>query len=247
MKIRSLIISALFTLGAVATVAGAGPATAKDTDVDMKDQCQVQYPATADHKAGTEYLMDKNNAYTWRCTRAPIGSAKEIRDLPVDVQAFCARKGRGNAMARDIHNAYSWKCATTPTPGTGDTWTDCSGNTICTKYWSRAKTVDIDRELTAAKAADGVSWAAAGVCALVTALATGGVADPASVVFGGMAGAACQQGVSSLTASQLNGMDTAAAAAVPANGCLQVAYPKSGGDGPRTWRYTTDSGYCWDR
>ncbi len=32
-------------------------------------------------------------------------------------------------------------------PGHGDTWVDCAGPVLCTKYWSRAKTRDLDGAL----------------------------------------------------------------------------------------------------
>ncbi|MEV0248794.1 hypothetical protein AB0H76_19485 [Nocardia sp. NPDC050712] len=246
MRILPVFAGVLTALAVTATVAAA-PAAAKDTDVNVQEQCQTQYPKTDSHKVGVAYLVDKNNAYTWRCKQEPAGSAKARNDLSVDVQAYCARHNTGKAMARDIHNAYSWKCATTPMPGTGDNWVDCSGPSVCTKYWSRTKTRDLNKSLSTAKLADG-SYGAAFFCGLGAFLASGGPLMP--LLGAGVAavvGATCKAGASAILPWQLNGLDTAAAAAVPANGCLQVAYPKDEKEGDRRWSYTTDSGYCWEK
>ncbi|MET7770264.1 hypothetical protein [Nocardia sp. NPDC005366] len=241
-------ISGVLAAFVFAATLGAPQAAAKDTDVSIQEQCQSQYPATSSLKAGSAYLLDEHNAYTWRCKQDPIGSAKAVTNLSVDVQAYCTRHKLGNAMARDIDNAYSWKCATTPMPGSGDSWIDCSGTVVCTKYWSRAKTSDINKELGIAKLADTGQYAAAALCGLAGFMAGGGPASPMSAAaLTGVAVLACKNGASALAPSDLNGMDTAAAAAVTANGCLQVAFPKDRGAGTRKWSYTTDHGYCWDK
>ncbi|WP_433734879.1 hypothetical protein ACQP0C_41840 (plasmid) [Nocardia sp. CA-129566] len=242
-------ISGILTAFVCAAVLAAPQAAATDTDVKIQEQCQTQYPATSSLKAGTAYLLDEHNAYTWRCKQDPIGSAKAVTDLSVDVQAYCTRHKLGNAMARDIYNAYSWKCATTPMPGSGDSWIDCSGTAVCTKYWSRTKTKDINKELGSAKTADNtVQYAAAAICGLAGFMAGGGPVSPATgAALAGVVGTACKQGINTIFPNDLNGLDTATAAAVTANGCLQVAFPKDGGAGPRKWSYTTDHGYCWDK
>lgn len=241
-------ISGILSAFVLAAFIAAPQAAAKDTDVSIQEQCQSQYPATSSLEVGSAYLLDEHNAYTWRCKQAPIGSAKAVTNLSVDVQAYCTRHKLGNAMARDIYNAYSWKCATTPMPGSGDSWTDCSGSAVCTKYWSRVKTRDINKELGVAKIADGTQYAAAAICGVAGFMAGGGPASPATgAALAGIVGLACKNGVAAIAPNDLNGLDTAAAAAVTANGCLQVAYPKDGGTGARKWSYTTDRGYCWDQ
>ncbi|MRH87280.1 hypothetical protein GFY24_07360 [Nocardia sp. SYP-A9097] len=220
---------------ALALAGAAAPASAKDSDVDMQEQCRVQYPATKTHNAGSTYLEDKNNAYTWHCRQDPaVTGQSAITGLGVDVQAFCIRRGLGNAMARDIHNAYSWKCATVPTPGTGDTWTDCSGPAVCTRYWSRAKTTELD------DAFQGLAWKA-----LLEVWAKAKCAGPRGSAAVAALSAICGATEKAEYQASLDGLPEAAHAGARAHGCLQVAWRKDGAE-QQKWGYTTDSGYCWN-
>ena len=117
-------------------------------------------------------------------------------------------------------------------PRSGDQWTDCAGPTLCTRYWSRPKTRDLDSELH--------SWQfwviqkafAKGKCG------SGGGAG------GALYSAICGAAVNAKYQSELNGLPDAARAAKNHNGCLQVAWRKDG-KGKQVWGYTTSRDYCW--
>lgn len=126
-------------------------------------------------------------------------------------------------------------------PAQGDSWVDCSGPTLCTKYWSRAQTQKVDQDFQAAATSAGVVISA--LCGAAGGVGGGLVGGPA----GAVAGAAVVGGGCYYATDQALGSDSAdaARAAVLANGCLQLAWRKDQTGTPR-WSYTTNSGYCWD-
>ena len=117
-------------------------------------------------------------------------------------------------------------------PRSGDQWTDCSGPTLCTRYWSRPKTRDLDSSLH--------SWQFTVIRFAFEKGRCGGGGGAAGALYSAICGA----GVNAKYQAELNGLPEAARAAAQRNGCLQVAWRKDG-TGKQRWGYTTHPGYCW--
>ncbi len=97
-------------------------------------------------------------------------------------------------------------------------WTDCSGPSLCTRYWTRPKTKEFHNTIH--------QWWWQGMSNL-------GMANFLAPSLG-------------LEGTSLGGFEDAINRAVLNGGCLQYAW-RQDGTGTGIWDYTTHSGYCWDK
>lgn len=123
-------------------------------------------------------------------------------------------------------------------PGHGDTWVDCAGPVLCTKYWSRAKTRDLDGALNGPQLWIAEHLTPRAMCEMVKAARVPALTT--AILIG-----ICTPTLAAANQYELNGLPEAASAGAKANGCLQVAWRKDG-TGTQKWSHTTSRDYCWD-